>query len=301
MSVIINQILVMAILISMGYILYKTNMIDDQTSMKISNFLLKVVIPITIIESFMVPFNVQLLKQIGFVSLLTLAITMVMAFITNFFFKEDQRIDKYACIFTNKGFIGIPLISAIFGKEAVSIITPIIVISNILAWTVGMDLLSGKKKKTNLKRIITNPSVIGFMIGLIFFFLPINFPYPLTQSIKMMASINTPLAMIIIGSYLAQENIKEVLVNRQAYKVSIIRLILLPLVVIGLVGFLPIDTMVKHVFIISMAVPTAANTAMFAQIAGSNYRYGAQLVCLTTVLSGITLPFILLFIETILI
>ncbi len=297
MSIIINQILIMGILIIVGYFLYKSNMIDAETSMKISNFLLKIIIPVTIIESFMVPFNVELLKQIGLVSVLTLVITFLMAYITKFIFKEDERIERYACIFTNKGFIGIPLMRAIFGIEAVSIVTPIIVISNIIAWTYGVDLLSGNKKKTNIRRIFTNPSVIGFIVGLIFFFVPFNFPYPITQSITLMESINTPLAMIVIGTYLAEENIALVLTNKKAYKVSFIRLILLPLIVIGLVGYLPIDPLVKNVFIISMAVPTAANTAMFAQLAGSNYSYGAQLVCLTTLLSGLTLPMIMLIIE----
>lgn len=300
MEVIINQILIMAILIGIGYALCKTNYIDQEVTRGVSNILLRFVIPLTIIDSFIQPFSMEKLKQLGLVSFLSIVITILAIIVSKLFFKDEQRLEQYASIFSNKGFIGIPLILAIFGKEGVAIVTPIIVISNVFAWTYGMSLLYNEKLNFDLRKVMTNPSVVGLFIGLLFFIQPFDLPYPLTQSIKYVTSINTPLAMMIIGAYLAEEEMRLILTNKSGYQVSFVRLIFMPLLVLFLVKFLPIDLLTKSVVVISFAVPSAANTAMFAQLTGSNYSFGAQIVCLSTMLSGVTLPIILAVIEALL-
>lgn len=297
MSVIFNQILIMAILIFVGYMLCKTKYIDQNVTKGISNILLRFIIPLTIIESFIQPFSVEKLKQLVVVSALSIMITMVLIFIAKLLFKDEQRIEQYASIFTNKGFVGIPIVVAVFGKEAVPIVTPIIVISNVFAWTYGMSLLYREKMNFNIVKILGNPSIIALFIGLIFFFLPFEPPYPFVKSINYLTSINTPMAMMIIGAYLADEKMSLILTNKSGYHVSLVRLILMPIIVMGIMHFIPGDPLVKSVMVIAFAVPSAANTAMFAQITGSNYSFGAQIVSLTTMLSGLSLPFILWLME----
>lgn len=297
MNTIITQILIMAILIMVGYVLCKTNFIDKNVTSSISNLLLRFIIPLTIVEAFIGPFSWDRLKQMLIISILgTLAILLLIV-IANLFFKENQTLEKYASIFSNKGFIGIPIISALFGREAIALVTPIIVVSNVFVWTYGLSLLNKEKMHFNIKDFITNPSVIGLIIGLIIFVLPFELPYPITQSISSLTSINTPMAMLIIGTYLAEQPIIDVFTNKSAYKVSLLRLIIMPIVILFIVKFLPLEMMVKNVLVVSMAVPTAANTAMFAQITGSDYSHGAQIVCLSTILSGLTLPFIIYLME----
>lgn len=300
MEVIINQILIMAILIFVGYVLCKTQFINQNVTKGLSNILLRFIIPFTIIESFIQPFTTEKLKQLVIVSIISIVITFLMIFISKVFFKKDQLLEQYATIFTNKGFVGIPIVLAVFGSEAVSIITPIIVISNVFAWTYGMSLLYNEKLNLDIRKIITNPSIVGLLIGLVFFFMPFGLPYPITRSINYLTSINTPLAMMILGAYLADEQMKQVFTNKSGYQVSIVRLIIMPMIVLSIMKVLLIDPLMKSVIVIAYSVPSAANTAMFAQLTGSNYSFGAQIVSLTTILSGLSLPLMLYLMEIIL-
>lgn len=298
MEIIVNQILIMAILILVGYGLCKTQFIDGQVTKGISNILLRFIIPLTIVESFNQPFSVAKLREIAIVGLLSLIFTIMVIWMTKLFFKDNQRIEKYAVIFTNKGFVGIPIISAVFGSEAISLLTPIIVFTNVIAWTYGMSLLKDEKLNFKFHKLLFNPSIVGLIVGLLLFILPFELPYVLTKSMNYLTSTNTPLAMMVIGAYLADEPMKEILTNVAAYKVSFFRLLVVPLIVLFLVKFLPLDPMTKGVFVVAFGVPSAANTAMFAQLAGEDYSYGAQMVCLTTMLSGLTLPFLLYLMES---
>lgn len=119
MEIIVNQILIMAILIVVGYGLCKSHFIDDQVTKGISNVLLRFVIPVTIMESFNQAFSVEKLKQILFVSFLSVVFTLLTIMIAKMFFKDDERIEQYAVIFTNKGFVGIPIIAAADGPTAI--------------------------------------------------------------------------------------------------------------------------------------------------------------------------------------
>lgn len=300
MEIIVNQILIMAILIVVGYGLCKSHFIDDQVTKGISNILLRFVIPVTIMESFNQAFSVEKLKQILFVSFLSVVFTLLTIMIAKMFFKDDERIEQYAVIFTNKGFVGIPIIAAVFGSEAITIVTPIIVVTNIFAWTYGMALLYNEKLNFDLRKLITNPSIVGLLCGLVLFFLPFELPYVFSKSMNYLTSMNTPLAMMIIGAYLADESMQAIFMNKAAYKVSFFRLIVTPLVVLFLIQWLPLDLVTKGVMVVSFGVPSAANTAMFAQLAGEDYSFGAQIVCLTTMLSGLSLPLLLYVMEMLL-
>lgn len=293
MKIIIDQILMMAILMMVGYGLRKLGYFEAVVTRDISKFLLRFVIPMTIIEAFMVPFDIDIIKEMTLMGILTVILTLLLIYLGSIFYKEEHAVEKYATIFTNKGFIGIPIMSALYGKEAIAILTPMIFVGHVFMWTYGINLLSKEKKQVSLKQIFINPSFIGLMIGLGLFILPINYPYPLVKSVSSLTSLNTPLAMLVLGVYLANTNLIDMFKDKMSYYVSFIRLILTPILTIFLVKYLPVDILIKNVIVISMAVPAASNTAMFAQMTNQDPGYGAQIVSKTTIFSAITMPFII--------
>lgn len=289
----------MATLMSLGFFFRKLGYFNAETTSGLSRFLLRIIIPLTIIESFIQEFNIELLKMMALIMFISIIFTFISIYIADIFLKKDQVIEKFASVFSNRGFIGIPLIRSLFGSAAISYLTPIIFVGHLFMWTYGVNLLSDKKQSLNAKTIFLNPNAIAVWIGLIVFILPINYPDFIVASITSLTAINTPLAMIILGVYLANENLKAVIFNKEGYVVSVIRLIIIPIVSIIFVKFMPIDIMLKQIFVIAMSVPSAANTAMFSEILGKNPSYGAQLVCLNTMLSALSLPFIMYLMDII--
>lgn len=300
MNIIINQILIMGLIMLVGYILRKQGYFNEEVTEGLSKFSLRIIVPLTIIEAFIQPFSMQLLKEMFTIGLITVIFTFITIFVCNILYKDNRGVEKFATVFTNRGFIGIPIVRALFGSEAISLLTPIIFIGHVFMWTYGINLMSEDKKRLDLKTVFLNPNSIGLWIGLFIFIMPITLPNFVVSSIDSLTAINTPIAMIILGVYLANENIKQVFTNKMGYYVAIVRLIIIPLICLIFIKFMPIDLMAKQIFVISMAVPSAANTAMFSQLTGQNPSYGAQLVSLNTVLSALSLPLIMYLMQIIL-
>ncbi len=299
MDIIINQILIMATLMTLGFILRKLGYFNDEVTSGLSSFLLRIIIPLTIIESFIQEFNFELLKMMAIIAFITVIFTFIIIFICEHIFKSTHHIEKFASVFSNRGFIGIPIIRSLFGTTAIPYLTPIIFVGHLFMWTYGINLLSEEKQKLKFSTVFLNPNAKGVWIGLIIFILPISLPAFLDSSVRSLTAINTPLAMIILGVYLANENLREIFTNKMGYYVSFVRLVLLPAVSIAFMYFMPFDILVKQVFVIAMSVPSAANTAMFSELLGQNPSYGAQLVSLNTILSALTLPVVIMIMQSV--
>ena len=143
----------------------------------------------------------------------------------------------------------------------------------------------------SIKRIITNPVVIAVFIGLLIFISPVKLPSVLYNACDSLGNINTPLAMIILGTYIAQSKILDLFNNKHTYYISFIKLIIIPILTAVLLKFVPNAFYdIKMVMYIASITPTGMTVAMLSQIYGSDYSYGAQIVGLTTLLSLITIP-----------
>lgn len=141
------------------------------------------------------------------------------------------------------------------------------------------------------KNALLNPASLGALIGLIFYLLRIQLPTLFSDSLYTIADLNTPLAMILLGSYVAESKLIDLFNHPRAYWTIFISLILSPLVSIALLWLLPLDNyLVFFVLIITTAAPIAVNTALFSQLYGGDYEYGARLVVLSTLLSIISMP-----------
>lgn len=293
-SILLNQILTMYLLMTLGYFIVKKEWLNEEGSKQIANILLKIVTPIVIINAFNTEFSLLKLKELAFTFLLGIILLGIGFIIAHIFLRKENPLEQFAAGFPNVGFFGIPLVQGLLGIEAVFYISMIIVAYNIYSWTYGVYLLSQHRDSIHLKILLTNPASVGLWIGLMIFIFPGILPNVLSQSLNMVANLNTPLAMFVLGSYIAESSLSEIFKSKMAYKACVIKQIFTPLIIVFVLKLLPNHLqMLKMVLLIASSAPTGVTMAMFAQQHEKDYAYGARIISLSTLLSIFTIPFIL--------
>lgn len=291
---IVQQVSMMYVLMSIGFVVYRKKLINEEGTKQLSNLLVWVINPLIILTRYQMEFSMIKLKELGISFVVSLGAMLLGFLIGKIVFKKDQRINKFAIGFANAGFIGIPLVTSIMGIDKGFFLSAHLVCFNILSYTYGIYMVSGNKKLITVKSIALNPGIIAVIFGLLIFISPIKLPGIIYNAFNLVGQTNTPIAMILLGTYIAKSKLISLFTDRHAYFVCFVKLILIPLVIIMLFKFLPAELdEIKMVILIAMSTPVGLTVPMFSQMYGGNYEYGAKLVGLSTLLSLATIPVIL--------
>lgn len=300
-QILLQQTIIMFALMLLGLLLSRRGMITEQGSRDLSNVLLYAVIPCVILRSYMSEFSTEKLRAMGLsalIAVIAFAASIAVAYLTC---GTRHRIENFAVAFGNAGFIGIPLVTAVFGPEAAFYVVSFSTFANLLQWTYGIVIISGKKETMNLRMVFVNPVFISMVIGIALFVLQPTLPTVVTGTIGYIADGNTVLAMIILGYYLSKVQLRGLFADVRLYLVSALRLLVVPAVTI--LVFLPFPFArgeITLITLIAAATPIASSTAIFAQKFDQDYRRAVSYVCLSTILSVATLPLVMLFAERLL-
>lgn len=295
--IILKQIIVMFLLMAVGFILYKKNKISKEGSKGLANLLIYLILPAVIINGFLVECTSGKIMELLVSAVLAILCLLVSIAVSRVLFR-DNPIDRFASSFSNPGFFGIPLIVASFDTNAVFCITAFIAFLNIGQWTYGAALLEGKKVKVNIKNIILSPFMVGMITGLALFFSQITVPEVIKTALTNICNANTLTAMLVLGIYLAQADLRDIFTNVKVYFVSVSRLIIIPLLSLLLLSPVP-ETyhVLKVCVLIAAACPVGANVAVYAQLYNKNYSYAVETITLSTIFSIVTMPLIILLAE----
>ena len=300
-QILLQQTIIMFALMLLGLLLSRRGMITEQGSRDLSNVLLYAVIPCVILRSYMSEFSTEKLRAMGLsalIAVIAFAASLAVAYLTC---GTRHRIENFAVAFGNAGFIGIPLVTAVFGPEAAFYVVSFSTFANLLQWTYGIVIISGKKETMNLRMVFVNPVFISMVIGIALFVLQPTLPTVVTGTIGYIADGNTVLAMIILGYYLSKVQLRGLFADVRLYLFSALRLLVIPAVTI--LVFLPFPFArgeITLITLIAAATPIASSTAIFAQKFDQDYRRAVSYVCLSTILSVATLPLVMLFAERLL-
>ena len=300
-QILLQQTIIMFLLMMLGLLLSHRGMITEQGSRDLSNVLLYAVIPCVILRSYMSEFSTEKLRAMGLsalIAVIAFAASIAVAYLTC---GTRHRIENFAVAFGNAGFIGIPLVTAVFGPEAAFYVVSFSTFANLLQWTYGIVIISGKKETMNLRMVFVNPVFISMVIGIALFVLQPTLPTVVTGTIGYIADGNTVLAMIILGYYLSKVQLRSLFADVRLYLFSALRLLVVPAVTI--LVFLPFPFArgeITLITLIAAATPIASSTAIFAQKFDQDYRRAVSYVCLSTILSVATLPLVMLFAERLL-
>ena len=294
----IRQIGIMFVLMGIGYSMFRSHKITQKGSAEMGTVLLYLVIPSVIINSFCIERTAENIEKFFLSAALSLAAMAVSMLVSWAVYGTRDGISCFSSAFSNAGFIGIPLVSAAVGPEAVFYVSTMIVLVNLLQWTFGVFTITKDPSSMAPKKILTNPVAVALLIGMVIFFLDLPVPDFARGILSSLTALNTPLAMIISGVYLAQADLISMVKSRNNYMVSLVRLVLIPLLIIVLLRFIPVsDPLMKPAVMIAAAAPVGSNVAVFAQLFQKDYRKAVEHVCMSTLLCLATLPLILLVMQ----
>jgi predicted permease len=263
------------------------------------NLLLLIVTPCLIIHVFQRPFSKELLANLGMaLAAAFIAHAVGLLFAEILFCKVDEMrkgILKFGTVFSNGGFMAIPLEYALLGAEGAFYGAVYVVVFNLLCWTYGLKVMSGHLKDLNKRILFINPGTIGITVGLPLFLTSATLPSIIGDPIKYLSDLNTPLAMVIIGYYLAGARFNAYFRCTQALVASVFRLLVIPAIVLLILisaRGLGMDSTMAIALTASASAPVAAMNSMFAAKYGRDVDVSVGLVSVTTLVSIITMPLI---------
>lgn len=290
-----KKLIEMFIILFVGIIGYKTKVISESGNKTLSNVLLMIINPIVLFMAFQQDYTPELLKNF-IVSVFFAVIAHIVGIIISYIFikktAKDFEIEKVACTYSNCGFIGIPIINAIFGSEGVFYLAAYLAVFNLFLWTHGLVVTTGK---FNIKTIISgllSPCMTAIFLGaaLAYFKLPEIISSPLNA----IADMNTPVAMLVAGATMAQSDILKAIKNYRVYIVALLKLFIIPVITAVVLFLFQYDDMVTTITVIEMACPVAASGTMFALRYNRNAIYASELYIISTLLSAISLPVVII-------
>lgn len=292
-----TSVAVLYVMVLVGFICDKVGLYTEKTAKKTIDLLLYIIGPCLMINSILSMEKSEDTIKMFFLSLLIAFATHIIAIILNIpFFRSNNDKDavfKYASIYGNVGFMALPLADAVLGAEGVFYCTSGVIAFNVLCFTHGVSVMSKGKYKPNLKKLILNPGVISVAIGLPIFLLEIKLPYVITAPVSYLGSLNTPVAMIIFGTYLSKTNLKAMFSHKKTYLTALLKLVVLPLTAIGVYVLCGIRGSLLVASAITASVPCANNTFMFASKYERDVEIASQTVALVSFMSIITMPVII--------
>lgn len=292
--VLLKQCLIMLILIITGYILYRKKLVTDAGSRELSNILVRIIIPCVIINAYLsADFSMQRVKGLAIMAGLSLAALVIAMLVSYLIFGKRKRVENFSAAFCNAGFMGIPLVSATLGTEAVFYVAVFVALLNIFQWTYGLVIMTGNRKFISFRKIITNPVVIGFVIAIAGFLIPVHIPALISVPVSYVGAMNTPVAMIVLGVYLAQTDMGQILKNCSVWWCSIVRLVIIPAITIAVMMVIPVAkeyALIKQTALIAAITPVGSNVAIFAKLYGADYEHSVRVVCVSTILCIVTMP-----------
>lgn len=293
-----GSVLTLFLMMAVGFFMGKRGMLSQGTLSQLSRLLLYIVCPAIMIDAFLAENcdreTVRALLLAGAVLVGTYLLYMVLA---QFCFRrkppEERGVLRFAVVYGNTGFMGIPLIQTVLGSEAMLATVVSLVVFNLCTWTHGVAALGGREH-VSLKKAVVNPGVIGFLIALLLFVTGLRLPGPVSSAVSYLGSLNTPLAMVVIGGQMASANLPETFRVKKLYLASAMKLIAMP--VITMLVLLPfhLDSMLFMTVVILSGCPVAGSASLFCQSMGKDSTLAARLVTLSTLFCIITLPLVAL-------
>lgn len=289
-----TQILLMFGLMLVGVLINRCHLMHAQTANDLTNILLYVVSPCLIIGAFEQPFSGSRMHQFLLAALGTFIWYLLVTFLARLIFghlsnPNLRRITQYGSIYSNAGFMGIPLISALFGSTGVFYAVVALAGFNLFSWTLGVRLFRAPSDH-QYRQILLNPNIIAIVIGLLLFLSSWQLPGILNRIVTAVGSVNTPLSMIVIGNSLAQITLNRQMLNPWLGLTLLLRNLLFPLLGAGILTLLGVSGVAYTTTLIMIACPVAGIVVLFTLQIHADPTPAIAVMSLSTLLSLVTIP-----------
>lgn len=296
---IVTQMLMIFGIVLVGLASAKRNLWAGELDRKLSVFILNVSMPALILASVMGKdlefeasevLTLSLVAVVNYVILIGMACLIPQIWHVN---RSRQGLARFMLAFGNVSFIGYPVCDAVFGPKAVFCASVLNIPFNLLIFTIGVSFINGGKARSAFSpKLVFSPCVVASLIAVVIALMGISVPAPVGQWFHLLGDLTTPCALLIIGSSLSHIPVRDMLGNRFAYAISLLRLIVLPLVVGVVLRLMGVDRFVANVAVVLSAMPIATNGIMMCLQYGKDERVMTQGLFLSTLFSVVTIPLI---------
>lgn len=287
-----------------GYILKRSGILSKNHVEGMSSLITNVTFPCLIIVSMQMEFSMEILNNCKYAIIIFSCIIAVAMILAKLAGKKanlpptQSGIFAFMLMFGNTGFIGFPVLSGLFGQEAVLYGALCDAVYNVFMFTIGIAIIKPAGEKRTKQEVIKqtvkeslNPCFFGLVIGLILFIGKITLPEIIGGPMESIGNITSPLAMIVIGAHLADMNMKELFAAKHAYIVCLLKLIVTPLVGLILVKLIiGTGSLLASAIVIESAMPVAMCSVIFSEQYKADVGFAVKGVMLTTVMCIVTIP-----------
>ncbi len=284
-------------LMGVGFVCERTRLLNEHVIKGFVELLVLIVTPCLIVHAFERPFEAHLLAGLGWAAAAAilahvLGIAAGLVCFRNVKTQTRTNVLRFAVIFSNAGFMGIPLEQALLGNDGVFFGAVYVAVFNLLCWSYGLVVMCGSLKDVRIRSLIINPGTVGIAFGLPLFLFSCRLPDVVDTPVKMLADLNTPLAMIVIGYYLSKASFVSVLKCVPAYVAAVLRLIAVPSCLLGVLVLCRqfLNGTMAVAIVTAASAPVAALTTMLAARYEKDVPISVGLVAGTTLLSILTMP-----------
>lgn len=294
LSGVMTQLVSLFLMMLTGFVAARAGVITPEFRKRLSTLTLNTAAPCIILSSVLesegIPVSmVTVLLVAVFFYAVMIALSMLLTRLSRAP-KAQRPLDQLMLVFTNVGFMGIPVVDALYGPAGVAMVAMFILLFNLLFFSYGVLLISGGGKLG--LRALCNACIFAALGALVLSLTGWHLPAPIETTLSAIGAMNTPLAMMIIGASLAHSDIRAALTNPRLYRISVLRMFVMPLVVLLVMRFLPIDPMLAGVAVAMAAMPVAGNCGMISDIYLPNDMTASHAVIVSTLLSAVSLPVI---------
>ena len=300
--IMLRNVLLFVALAIPGYILVKTKLMGEKASGVLSKLLTYLGMPFLILSSTLnVSFTGDFAVRIILVGVLGVVFTVAVFCLSAMLVKKQDAekrkgMARFCMVFSNNGFLGIPLAKAVFGDSPVVTYLIILnIVTNVLMFTLGVYLISGDKNMISVKKAVLNPVLIAFIIGIPLNLLNVKEYVPeISTFAGHFSNIVTPISMTILGMKMAEADLLSLFAKRGMYYVSAVKLVLVPALAVGVALllrlFMTVDSDIILGYFIALAMPTAGLASAFSDRYDGDTENAVANTLGTTILSIVTIP-----------
>ena len=296
----LNAQMILLVYLAVGMYCMKVGLIDRDSKEKLVDIILRITLPCMIFNSFNKPLTPEVMKQTALILVVAVSISILSFFlgkvIYNKYPQKKKSILQYCTLVNNSGFLGMPMVSAVYGSEGLFAASSFIIPHRIFMWTAGLAMFTTADFRTKCKNILLNPCIVTVFLGIARRITGFPVPEFLDTAIANTGAVTTPLSMMVIGTMLIGVPWKKLL-EPSIFRLAFVRLIALPLVALYILNLIDAQPLLAGVSLILTGMPAGSTSALLAAKYGADEDYASRCIVTTTIMSLATIPVLMLFLK----
>ncbi len=296
-----EQIAAMFFTMAVGYVVVKIGLFRESDSKVLSNVVVYICSPCVIIDSFQIEMTQDKVNGLLLAFVISVLVHIFMIGTTALLDRvlHFNAIEKASIIYSNCGYLIIPLVGAVLGSEWVFYTTAFIVVQTVLIWTHGIRMLN-QGSESNYKEILLNPNIIAMVIGILLFAMGIRLPSVIGVGVSSFGNMISPASMLVIGMVIGKVNLGWVFTQKRPYLICFIRLIFYPVIAavcLGCLGRMGIHEDAEYILMIVLLATAAAMITQLAQIHNKDVKYASVINVMSVIFCIVTMPLLTMLYE----